>query len=263
MSLSQLPMIHPDRELTGFRPIKALKHFGKLVADKEDTSQVFHITEALKGGAYIREAERFIRSEAGQALLEKNEDLAAALDDHDRWTDCAPNSLAQHYIRFMRREGLSAAGLVAESHRFKPLSERHEDLHEWYAARTRDTHDLFHILSGYGRDALGELCLLGFSYQQIYSNGMLFIAYMGTRQLRKEVGHDVPVFAALREGRRNGRAAAKIVQTDLLSMLHEDIDVVRDRLHIAPPTIYRNCLRQIETACCGASGPLLGNKQAA
>lgn len=263
MTLSNHPMVHADRKLSSFKPIKALRHFRQLVADKEDTAQVFHITEALKGGGYIREAERFIRSEAGTALIEKNEDLVAALDDHDRWADCGPNSLAQHYIRFMRREGLSAAGLVAESHKFSPLAERHEDLHEWYAARTRDTHDLFHMLSGYGRDALGELCLLGFTYEQTYSRGVQFIAYMGIRQLRKEVGPDVPVFDALREGRRLGRTAAKIAQADLLTMLPDDIDVVRKRLNIGTPAVYQNCLRQIETSCCDATGPFLGQKQAA
>ena len=31
------------------RPLKAYKHFRKLIADKEDTTQVFNIVEALDG----------------------------------------------------------------------------------------------------------------------------------------------------------------------------------------------------------------------
>src|SRR3546814_17610667 len=38
---------HPDRQPRKFRPFKAFQHFRKLIADKEDTEQVFHIFENL------------------------------------------------------------------------------------------------------------------------------------------------------------------------------------------------------------------------
>ena len=68
--------------------------------------------------------------------------------------------MAAHYIAFMKREGLSAAGLVAESHKWAPPENLPRDLTQWYFDRLRDTHDLFHVLTGYGRDALGEASLL-------------------------------------------------------------------------------------------------------
>nr|WP_137678528.1 Coq4 family protein [Parerythrobacter lutipelagi] len=247
MSLLDRPLVHRNRKVTGFRPVKALRHFGKLVQDKEDTAQVFHIIEALKGKKSLRQMEAFLGTDEAQHLMQRDEDLVSSLDNHQRWADCAPNSLARKYIEFMEREGLSAAGLVEESHRFKPKSERFEDLYEWYIERLRDTHDLFHVLTGYGRDPLGEVCLLGFSYEQNHSPGVIFIAYMGARQIKKESGLSGPVAAALAEGRRLGREAKKLAHQDLLSMLPDDIGEVRERLNVGRPDAYRNCLRIFET----------------
>ncbi|MCP5385009.1 MAG: hypothetical protein H6913_10425 [Altererythrobacter sp.] len=245
MAPNAKPMVHPDRKVVGFRPIKALRHFGKLVADKEDTEQVFHIIEALKGRKSLRQMEEFIATDEAQDLIRRDEDLVTSLDDHARWAGCAPNSLAQNYVRFMEREGLSAAGLVAESHKFKAREERFDDLYEWYVERLRDTHDLFHVLTGYGRDPLGEVCLLGFSYEQNHNPGVLFIATMGARQMKKESGLGEPVTAALREGRRLGREARKLAHQDLLSMLPDDIDAVRQRLNVGTPHAYQRCFAML------------------
>lgn len=246
MSLIDRPLVSPERKTSGFRPFKVWKHFCKLVADKEDTEQVFHIIEALKGKTSHRRAWDFIQSEQGQSFLLREVDIPGMLDDHARWADCGPNSVAQHYIRFMKREGLTAAGLVAESHKWMPAEKRHQDLTEWYFERLRDTHDLFHVLTGYGRDALGEACLLGFSYEQNGNLGVKFIAYAGTRQIKKATRTKAPLFAAVREGRELGRAAAKIAHEDIEALMREDIDAARARLNIGKPVIYRQCLAQLE-----------------
>jgi ubiquinone biosynthesis protein COQ4 len=249
MNLIDRPLVHPRRKVTGFRPFKALRHFGKLVQDKEDTEQVFHIIDALKSRKSVRQMEDFLATDEARKLLSRNEELPALLDDHGRWMGCASNSLARNYVTFMQREGLSAAGLVEESYKFKPREERYPDLYEWYIERLRDTHDLFHVLTGYNLDPLGELCLLGFSYEQNLSPGVLFIALLGARQTKKESGIHGPVDAAIREGRRLGREAKKLAHADLLSMLPDDIDEVRARLNIGTPVAYRHCLelfRQID-----------------
>jgi ubiquinone biosynthesis protein COQ4 len=98
------------------------------------------------------------------------------------------------------------------------------------------------VLTGYGRDALGEASLLAFSYEQNHNGGLLFIAYAGARQIRKVSGTKAPVFGAIREGRRLGRAAAKIAHQDIAALMREDIGVARARLGIGKPEIYRQCL---------------------
>jgi ubiquinone biosynthesis protein COQ4 len=247
MALTDLPVVAPDRKLWGFRPLKVLHHFRKLVENKEDTEQVFHIIEAAKGRRSIAQARAFVTSPEGRRMLAENVDLPAMLDDHARWADCGPNTVAAHYIAFMKREGLSAAGLVAESHKWAPPESLPKDLVQWYFDRLRDTHDLFHVLTGYGRDALGEACLLGFTYEQNPNAGILFIAYAGARQIRKVTGTRAPLYAAVREGRRLGRAAARIAHQDIAALMREDIDSARARLRIGRPGIYRRCLAILES----------------
>ena len=242
MALSDRPLVHPDRKTSGIRPLKAWRHFRNLVADKEDTAQVFHIIEALKGKRSHQQAWNFVESDEGRRFLDNGTDIPAMLDDHDRWADCGPNTVAAKYIAFMKREGLSAAGLVAESHKFNPPENRHDDLTEWYFCRLRDTHDLFHILTGYGRDALGEAALLGFSYEQNLNPGVLFIAYAGARQIKKGTGTSAPIFAAINEGRRLGKAAKKLAHMDVEQVMREDIDVARRRLKVGRPETYFRCL---------------------
>lgn len=243
MTLAERPLVHPDRRLSGMKPLKAWRHFRKLVENKEDTAQVFHIIEALKGRASHRQAWDFVRSDEGKAFLDDATDIPAMLDDHECWVDCGPETVAAHYIAFMRREGLSAAGLVAESHRWLPPEKRHADLTEWYFERLRDTHDLFHVLTGYGRDALGEAALLGFSYEQNRNLGVKFIAYAGAREIKKASGTRAPIFGAIAEGRRLGRAATKLAHMDVAAVMRMDLATARAMLNVGKPEVYFECLR--------------------
>ena len=263
MALLDLPLVAPDRKTSGFRPFKVLHHFGKLVEDKEDTEQVFHIIEATKGKASHRQAHAFIRSPDGQRFMREGVDIPAMLDDHDRWADCGPDSVAAHYIAFMKREGLSAAGLVAESHKWAPPESLPKDQTQWYFDRLRDTHDLFHVLTGYGRDALGEASLLAFSYEQNHNKGILFIAYAGARQIGKVSRTKAPLFAAIGEGRKLGRAAAKIAHQDIAALMHEDIRAARARLGIGTPEVYRQCLAILQDEGIAREELTLGGAQAA
>jgi ubiquinone biosynthesis protein COQ4 len=229
---------HPDRPTPRFRPFKALSHFRKLMADKEDTEQVFHIFEALPRKGFVPEAKAFIDSPRGQALMAREPFLPAMLDDHGPLDQLPAGTVGRAYVDFMRAEGLTAAGLVAENAKMHPNRPRYDDQIGWYADRLRDTHDLFHVLTGYGRDALGEQCVLGFTYGQTRNLGNFFIAYLGGLELRRKVKTGAPVIAAIREGQRHGKAAARIIDEDIGALLREPLDSARKRLGIEAPTHY-------------------------
>jgi ubiquinone biosynthesis protein COQ4 len=136
----------------------------------------------------------------------------------------------------MRKEGLSAAGLVEASQ--LPGVSSYRDKLQWLSDRLRDTHDLVHVLTGYGRDALGEQCVLGFTSAQYHDWTEWFIAWAGAVELATKVKSDAPVFAAIAEARRHGRAAAAIYRQDIRALLAEPLDLARKRLGIAEPTRY-------------------------
>ena len=64
-----------------------------------------------------------------------------------------------------KSEKITADGLVEASQENVPpeLENQSEELIA-YGKRIRDQHDLWHVLTGYGRDTLGEVCLLWFTY---------------------------------------------------------------------------------------------------
>jgi len=47
--ISNLPLLAPGTKPPRINPRKALHHFKKLIANKEDTAEVFHVLEALAG----------------------------------------------------------------------------------------------------------------------------------------------------------------------------------------------------------------------
>lgn len=236
-------VLHPERKRPRLKPFTAMSRMRKLIADKEDTEQVFHIIEALNGDNLLKLLDRFAASEKGARRLAERRFLPPLLDDHS-WIEALPEeSVGQAYLRFMRREGLSAQGLVEESEKF--YSEEFEDDLKWFGNRLRDTHDLFHVLSGYGRDALGEASLLGFTWGQHRGNGLIFISYMGCRQIRKALPGHIDVMACHHEGKRNGQAAGQIIEEDIIALMHEPLAEARRRLNIARPVAYRRALQQV------------------
>lgn len=265
MATIDLPVYADNRDTRAFRPFKALHHFRNLVANKEDTKEVFFIIEALKGGKIRKQLEVFLATDTAHQFMQREDELAIAdmLDDHARWSDCGPNSVAQHYMRFMKREGLTANGLVEESYAWRPREERPEDQTEWYLNRLRDTHDLFHVLTTYGRDALGEASLLGFSFEQNHNLGVKFIAYAGARQIKKTTGTKAPLYDAIREGRKLGKAADKLAHMDVEKVMRSDIDEVRAEMNIGVPVVYRECLKILEAEGWAEENLGLDNVQAA
>jgi ubiquinone biosynthesis protein COQ4 len=226
-----------------FRPFKAFGHFRKLIADKEDTAQVFHMVDCLPSPKFRRMAEAFCASEKGRALMASETWLPDVLDDHDALLKLPEGSVGQAYVAFMRREGLSASGLVAESEEQFPDRKLYKDQTQWVDDRLRDTHDLIHVLTGYGRDALGEQCALGFSSSQYPGLTDWFLAWAGAFELKRRVKTDAPVFAAVGEARRNGKAAQRIFMQDVRSLLAEPLDVARKRLNIGGISAYQDSHR--------------------
>ena len=146
-------------------------------------------------------------------------------------------SVAHAYVDFMEREGLSAAGLVAEYDRFQ-RGRRYGDLMEWYVNRLRDTHDLLHLLTGYDRDSLGEQCVLAFTYGQNLAPGHIFIAYMGGFNVKRTTRSDAPIFKAINEARKSGRNCPRLIEQSISSLLAEPLAEARTRLHIGAAQFY-------------------------
>lgn len=239
---------HPDRVMLRKRPLKALHHFRELLKDKEDTSHVFHIFESLPSSDFVPMARELALSEQGEHLRATEPYLPTVLDDHEALRRLPTGTVAHAYCDFMEAEGLTAAGLVDEYARFEGQRKKYGDLIEWYASRRRDTHDLLHVLTGYGRDALGEQCVLAFTHGQNGGLANLFIAYAGAlhiaRTAPKVLGEKAPVIRAVRQAQKLGQGAPRITDIAIRDLLAMPVEEARAMLSIPKEqTLYRECHR--------------------
>ncbi len=233
---------HPDRPQPRYSLPRAIKNFRLLMKDKEDTSLVFKIYESLPSKSFMPRVEALTLSERGGHLRATEPSLPEILDDHASLRKTPKGSLAHAYCDFMESEGLTAAGLVAEADKLgRP---KYDDLMQWYMSRSRDTHDLFHVLTGYGRDALGEQCVLLFTHGQSPSQGHLLIGYAGAANIKAMTrGSKAPVMGAVRQAKSTGKGAPKLIEQPIRELLKLPIDDVRSALNIPEPTVYRECHR--------------------
>jgi ubiquinone biosynthesis protein COQ4 len=213
----------------------ALKALGRLLSDKEDTGQVFEIMRALNGDSTVKGYNRMLGTPQGGRLAYERVELAPRLMDN-AWLDSfAPGTVGAAYRDFIRSENLSAEGLAQIS---RERRGQVEDAHPyaWFGRRIRDTHDIWHILSGYHRDGTGEACLVAFSYAQTRALGWALIAAgAGWRALK---AGSRPHVRAIWQGYQRGKAAKWLPGEDFTALMGEPLEAARRRLNITPATAY-------------------------
>lgn len=226
-----------DKYSNRVRPLVAWRALQALFRDKEDTGQVFKIIEALKGNALEKTLARLEQTDNGQKLLSEKPSLLSLLNDREKLAAMPEGSLGRAYLHFIQSEDLSAEGLVAASQE-APRRDGRDDNLTYLGNRLRDSHDLYHVLTGYGRDGLGELCLLKYSNQHSYNRGIAFIVLMASRRNRKNMP-DVNTHGCLREAKANARSADWLVGQPWEELLPLPLEEVRSRLHVLPPKVYQ------------------------
>jgi len=149
----------------------------------------------------------------------------------------------------MAAENLSAEGLVEASRIERPPASDDVTL---FRERGREMHDLLHVVTGYGRDPLGEACLVAFTYAQNRLKGLAVIAVFAARRIaRSRPGQ--PVRRAVFEGYRHGRSAGWLPGADWEALLAQPVEAIRAQFAVKPPTYYRTILAAVHRLEDGAS----------
>jgi ubiquinone biosynthesis protein COQ4 len=235
---AELPFMAPERRPLRYNFPRAWHHFKELVKDKENTAEVFPIFESLPWRGVYDAARAFLTTERGQAIYRNEPCLVTILDDHARLRQLPQGTVAHAYCDFMEREGLSAQGLVDELNTYRTADQIFNDQIDWYYRRMRDTHDLMHVLSGYGRDALGEQCVLAFTYGQQPALAHLFLGYAGAIEIRRRLSVKVPILRAVREAQKMGGSIPRLIEAPILDLLAMPLEAARAQLGIKPTLYY-------------------------
>lgn len=221
-------------------PIAALRAVRSLMRNGEDTHQVFLLIDALRGRTTLRQFTRFRQTETGRTVLAERRRLLDRLSDRASLGALPAGTLGRCYFEFMAGENLSAEGLVEASQvsmRALPVG---DDM-TLFRERSREMHDLLHVVTGYGRDPLGEACLVAFSYAQTGLKGFALIAFYAGRKIA-HARPDQPVRRAVFEGYRHGRRAGWLWGADWEALLIEPVEAIRARFAVKPPVYYRKIL---------------------
>jgi len=151
-----------------------------LIADSERTDQVFVLLDALGGPSDEASFQEFAHEPEGRRQLAERPDLLAALSDHEALRALPEGSFGRAYLAFMEEAGLNAEDLIEAEDEGTEAQADLDPERRWLADRGRDSHDLWHVLTEYGRDEAGEVALLAFTYA-IYPNpgiGVILLAAM-------------------------------------------------------------------------------------
>jgi ubiquinone biosynthesis protein COQ4 len=118
----------------------------------EKTQQVFVLADALCELGAVSWARRRLE-QSGQAGNVIRERKLLAKIDLDRLLRCPPESLGHKFAQHMRSLGLDPE--------FYPKNAMQND-DQYLLMRMRQTHDLWHVVTGLGTDVPGELALQAF-----------------------------------------------------------------------------------------------------
>ena len=222
----------PESRTNPIRLGVALRALWRLSRDNDDTTHVFEIVDALRGDSDLRNVERMRESEIGRAILAERRSLLDVLADRERLRALPDGSLGRVYLAFMEREGLTADGLAAaadEGYRQRTFDPDVRTFADW----ARDSHDLWHVLTGYGRDEAGESANLAFTYGQTRSRGAGILAV--TAALIGMKTHPIGWPRYLYRAWRRGRRAAMLPVAPWEDLLPRPLALVRQSLGVEPP----------------------------
>lgn len=219
-------------------PLRTLRAFYRLARDPNDTTQVFEIVQAFEGQG-TRDFDRFRRSPSGKLILQERRDLLSTLRDRQALAAMPEGSLGRAYLEYCERNQFDADGLVAASGNRSRLTG--DEL--FFSNRVRDAHDLWHVVTGWDTDVVGELALLGFTFAQTRDIGVAIIAaggYLHSFYYSHSL-QDARFDEArrlIRRGLRDGQEATWLPAVLWEELLPQSLDSVRAQLQVRPAPDY-------------------------
>ncbi len=227
---------HEDPRKGRFRPWIALDAIGKLIKDKEDTTQVFRILQSIRGNSFENMFARFVKSPVGSQVVARKRELFDVACDRDFLRGLPAGSFGRAYLAFMEGCGITPEGLqAARSNAGISDAIMPEDFRR-FSDRIRVQHDMWHVVSGYGCEGLGEVCVVALSYPQTRNLGFAVIAVAGAFNYAKFF-KDEPIWAATREAYRRGKRAKWLPEADWEAFMPQPLEAVRAQLGLADPPV--------------------------
>jgi ubiquinone biosynthesis protein COQ4 len=213
---------------------RAMKALG---ANPDDTAQAIRAIGAMSGNSPERCFKRFARSTPGARILREKRELYDVLSDIDGLGAMPEGSLGHAVWTFYTTEQISAQGLkgASESAAGEDGFFGGDDDRSRFGRRLRELHDVFHVLTGYGRDMRGEIACLAFTYSQTKNTG---IGYVALKVLRGAGWHS-EMGKLIRQGYWRGRRANWLIDQDWEELMLQPLEQLRKELGVGHAPEYQ------------------------
>ncbi len=149
------------------RGLKALLEVGR---DPDRTDMVLEAYEHLNAGSEAERTARFYQLPFAEQLRGEDRTLDSSTVDYPKLLQLPEDSFGHAYARFMTERHLTPDLFKAEG----ALSKQ-----GYVLKRMRQTHDLWHVVTGYETDVPGELELQAFTYAQVGIPSALVLVLFG------------------------------------------------------------------------------------
>jgi len=229
----------PPHPVQWWRAVQALR---TLLANPQETEKALEVFLALSGDEEERMFQRLLADPQGRRLALAQPCLLSRLANRAELATLPDGSFGRAYLAYLDRTGLDPVGLV----RLKEEMEVHaraigEELpvldpaREWFRVRGILTHDLWHVLTDYDTDELGEAALLAFSLAQLPGRAGRLLTAGATCKGARALG---PGFLRYEyQAWRRGRRAAWLPALPYEDLLGEPLEAVRARARITPGAV--------------------------
>ena len=172
-----------------------------LARDPGRLDQVLVLAQTVNLPAVARAMDRLEHDEAGQALLAEQPRIDRSHVDLDALRRLPEGTLGREYTRFLDDNGITPDVFESPPDVGDPRA-------AYVMLRLRQTHDLWHVLTGYAPDVRGEILLQAFTYAQLRAPSALIIAAFGTLRFAfKWQGQGKALREAFARGERAGALA--------------------------------------------------------
>jgi len=142
-----------------------------LLRDPNDTEQAFLIGLSANAHRFPRFIARIAADEGGARLLREQPSIDSGHVDFDALRALPADTLGGAYVRFLDDNGLDPDIFQAPPGLPSMVA--------YISKRVRQSHDLWHVVTGYRTDVRGELALQAFTWKVSEMPGSALIAFGG------------------------------------------------------------------------------------
>ena len=205
------------------------------IRDPSDLGNSFDAFLLLAGPHVQREFQRFAQHPMGRRLLARRPrpNLNELLSDREALESMPPGSFGQAYLDYLDDRDMGSATYFLQAAR---LQEKAATLgwspdQLWFIERLANSHDLFHVLTGYGRDIAGEVGVISYTAGHFPILPLkLLLGYFMT--LKPSQPRDWTQFVL--RSYHHGTEATRLTCLDYEGLLPQPLDTVRKVCGIRP-----------------------------